>query len=346
MTESYELVIADGEASLMALEIWGALRGLETFSQMVYQLDDDNDGEYYINASYVTDFPRFGYRGFMLDTCRHYMPLDTILKHLDAMAYNKFNVFHWHIVDDQAFPYQSIKFPAMSEKGAYHPVNKIYTQDDVAFVVEYARLRGIRVIPEFDTPGHTYSWGKGIPNLLTECWIVYDKHADFGPIHPIVNSSYEFLEDLFGEIVNVFPDRFVHLGADEVSYACWESNPDVQLFMEQRGWSDSEYNKLEEYYQNRLFDIIIGLGSRFIIWQDPIDNNVTVSNMTVVEVWKDTSLWYKLPPYRDGLEKVTKLGLKAVLSACFYLNYIDYGPDWERFYLCEPTDFNGKNRNI
>ncbi|XP_070537619.1 beta-hexosaminidase subunit alpha-like [Ptychodera flava] len=346
--ESYTLSIDDGQGVLKADEVWGALKGLETFSQMVYQLDDGWGHEYYINKSTVSDFPRFKYRGIMLDTSRHFIPLDIILRNLDAMSYNKFNVFHWHLVDTQSFPYQSKKFPALSDKGAYHPVDMVYTQKDVAEVVEYARLRGIRVVPEFDTPGHMYSWRKGVPNLLTECWadgkprqIVYNKYADYGPINPILNSTYEFLADFFSEIVEVFPDTHLHLGADEVSYECWKSNPDVQQFMSDKGWGEDEYNKLEEYYQDRLFKIIGELGAKYIIWQDPIDNGVSVTDQTVVQVWKDTALWYILPPYREGLQNVTALGLQTILSACWYLNMIDYGPDWHQFFNCEPTDFEG-----
>ncbi|XP_077987384.1 beta-hexosaminidase subunit alpha-like [Glandiceps talaboti] len=338
--ESYTLSIEDGVGSLRAEEVWGVLRGLETFSQMIYQLDDDKGHEYYIKDSAVDDFPRYKYRGIMLDTARHFMPMDTVRKNLDAMAYNKFNVLHWHIVDDQAFPYQSKTFPEMSEKGAYDPVYKVYTQRDVAEVIEYSRLRGIRVIPEFDTPRHMDSWGKGIPNLLTECWANGKPSPPHGPINPILNSTYDFLKQFFSEIVDVFPDTHVHLGADEVSYACWQSNPDIQEFMDTTGWGD-DYHKLEEYYNNKLFDIVTDLGAQYIIWQDPIDSNVTVNDQTVVEVWKDTELWSIFPPFQESLEKVTKLGLQTILSACWYLNYIDYGPNWEKFYLCEPTDFTG-----
>ncbi|XP_033109419.1 beta-hexosaminidase subunit beta-like [Anneissia japonica] len=293
-----------------------------------------------INATSITDYPRYKHRGFLLDTARHYMPLPIILKHLDAMSYNKFNVFHWHLVDHQAFPFVSRVYPELSEKGAYHPQLKVYKPDDVTRVIEYARLRGIRVIPELDTPGHMESWGRSHPEIITMCYENGEPFGRLGTINPIKNETYTFVRNLFREIVEVFSDDFVHLGADEVTYDCWKSNPEIQAFMNDKSWNE-DYSSLEELYQTKLFQIITDLKAKYIIWQDPIDNNVTVNQDTIVQVWKDPSLDPILPPYREGLEKVTKLGLKTILSAPWYLNYISYGPDWKNFYQTEPEDFNG-----
>ena len=139
------------------------------------------------------------------------------------MAANKMNVFHWHIVDDESFPYQSITFPELSEKGAYDPYYHVYTPDIVQDIIEFARLRGIRVIPEFDTPGHSNSWGKAIP-ILTPCYADGKPNGEFGPIDPTNNLTYTFLASFIKELSTVFPDKYLHLGGDEVNFNCWYSS--------------------------------------------------------------------------------------------------------------------------
>ena len=110
----------------------------------------------------IKDRPGFYYRSVLIDTARHYMPIPMIKKHLNAMMYNKFNIFHWHMTDDQSFPFQTDAYPELYKKGAFSS-DHVYTKKDVLDIIEFARVRGIRVIPEFDTPGHTYSWGLSYP---------------------------------------------------------------------------------------------------------------------------------------------------------------------------------------
>ncbi|CAM4541404.1 hypothetical protein PO909_025914 [Leuciscus waleckii] len=328
--ESYELTVDAPSAVLKAANVWGALRGLETFSQLVYE---DDYGVNNINKTDISDFPRFAHRGILLDSSRHFLPLKVILANLEAMAMNKFNVFHWHIVDDPSFPYISRTFPELSQKGAYHPFTHVYTPSDVKMVIEFARMRGIRVIPEFDTPGHTQSWGNGIKDLLTPCYSGSTPSGTFGPVNPILNSSYEFMAQFFKEISTVFPDAYIHLGGDEVDFSCWKSNPDVRKFMEQQGFG-TDYSKLESFYIQRLLDIVAATKKGYMVWQEVFDNGVKLKDDTVVEVWMGNKM-------EEELQNVTGAGFTTILSAPWYLDYISYGQDWQRYYKVEPLSFPG-----
>ncbi|CAF1287035.1 unnamed protein product [Rotaria sordida] len=325
--ESYTLTINGDNGMLESVSIWGAIRGLETFSHIVYP--DENLG-LAINQTVISDFPRFQHRGLLLDTSRHFLPMKILKMNLEAMANSKMNVFHLHIVDDQSFPYESRTFPELSGAGAYNQEH-VYSQNDIADLIEFARQRGIRVVVEFDSPGHTQSWGRVI-DVLTHCYNGGKPTNELGPMDPSRNSTFDFLKKLFSEIANVFPDHYVHLGGDEVNFDCWRSNPDVQAFMRQMEFGN-DYSLLEQYYMQNVVNIVASTGKGYTVWQEIIDNNVTVKADTVVDVWKE--------PYPVELARVTKLGYRTLLSACWYLDYISYGQDWINYYKCDPHNFNG-----
>ncbi|XP_077976592.1 beta-hexosaminidase subunit beta-like isoform X4 [Styela clava] len=331
MNEAYSLNVGL-PSTLMAESVWGILRGLETFSQLLYK---DSTGMVIANQTAIVDYPRFNYRGILLDTSRHFVDIETLKLNLEAMAFNKFNTFHWHIVDSQSFPYFSAKFPDLSRKGSYNPGSNthIYTPSDVQDVIEYARLRGIRVVPEFDTPGHSLSWGPGQPDLLTPCYSNGKPDGTYGPINPIIDANYDFIKELFTEVSSVFPDHYIHLGGDEVSFNCWKSNPDITAWMKQKNMTT--YNQLEQYYIQKVINICEEIGSSYTVWQEVIDNGVKVENDTVVEVWINGK------NLEEEVGNVTKKGFRTVISAPWYLDYISYGQDWKNYYGYEPTNFNG-----
>ncbi|XP_055682109.1 beta-hexosaminidase subunit beta-like [Lutzomyia longipalpis] len=326
MDESYKFTLNNSEAVLESESVWGILRGLESFSQMITPGSDGRS--LMINSSRIEDEPRFSHRGLLLDTSRHFIPLETIKMVLNGMAYNKLNVFHWHIVDDHSFPYESTKFPELSAQGAYHPT-LVYTQNDVAAIIEYARLRGIRVLPEFDTPGHTRSWGVSHPELLTTCYPPYI--GKLGPIDPTKPAVYDFLRELFGEISHVFPEQYFHLGGDEVGFECWSTNPEIVEYMKSKNYT--KYEQLEEEFIQKVVDIIDELKSKSIVWQEVYQNQVRLPQGTVVHVWTGDR--------KKLMSQITRDGLPVLLSACWYLDHLATGGDWTKFYSCDPLDFSG-----
>jgi len=261
--------------------------------------------------------------------------MDTLYEVLEGMSMNKFNVMHWHIVDEQSFPYGSEVLPNLPSKGSYFPTARkhIYSIDQVKSVIEYARQRGIRVIPEFDTPGHVRAWGKGQPGLLTKCC---DKNGTFngnyGPADPTNEENYHFMETLFTELRQVFQDEYIHLGGDEVGYGCWQSNPNITAWMKEQ--NITTYQKLEEYWVKNILDISQKQNFEYVVWEEVFNNGIDIAEKTVVEVWL---------PYNPKSEtyNVTKAGYRAIISAPWYLDLISYGSDWHSYYNYEPLDFNG-----
>ncbi|KAF2354834.1 Glycoside hydrolase family 20 catalytic domain [Trinorchestia longiramus] len=331
-----------GVGSIISMSVWGVLRGLESLSQL---LIPDEEGGFYVYSTQIMDFPRFAHRGFMIDTARHFLPLNKIKEMLDLMGMNKYNVLHWHIVDDQSFPYVSDVYPDLSAQGAWSS-ERVYTAADIADIITYATDRGIRVIPEFDTPGHTLSWGDGQPDLLTECYTEHllpalypcsgSPDGSYGPIDPSKESTYDFLTQLFTEVGSRFPDHYLHLGGDEVPFNCWQSNPAITEFMTQS--NITSYEGLESYYITRLLDIVSNLptANGYMVWQEVFDNNVDLASDTVVHIWKGSGT-----DLQEELASVTAGGFPTLLSSCWYLNRIRYGPDWYSYYECDPHDFTG-----
>ena len=179
----------------------------------------------------IQDKPRFPWRGLMIDVSRHFIPLDVLKRNLDGMSAVKLNVFHWHLSDNQGFRVESKKFPQLQRMGSD---GLFYTQDDVRDLIEYARERGIRVVPEFDMPGHSTAWFVGYPDLASAPgpYSVERKWGVLDPaMNPVENRTYKFLDEFIGEMANLFPDQFFHIGGDEVNGKQWDANPAIQEFM-------------------------------------------------------------------------------------------------------------------
>jgi hexosaminidase len=259
--ESYTLSVTSAGARLTANNPLGVLRGLETWLQLVLS----DAGVPAVPAVSIEDWPRFPWRGLLLDCCRHFMPLPVVKRNLDALAAVKMNVFHWHLTEDQAFRIESRRFPRLHQQGSG---GQFYTQDQVREVLAYARERGIRVVPEFDLPGHTGAWLLGHPELAASPgpfepirkWGIFDVSLD-----PSREEVYAFLEEFLTEMAGLFPDEYLHIGGDEVRGRDWNEN--LQEFLYAHGLRDN--HALQAYFNGRISGILGRLrrGRREASWR-------------------------------------------------------------------------------
>jgi len=319
--ESYQLTVTSTGATLTAPNPLGALHGLETF----YQLIENTPTGWAATAATIDDHPRYPWRGFMLDVSRHFMPLDVIRRNLDGMAAVKLNVFHWHLSDDQGFRVESKRFPKLQQLGSD---GLFYTQAEIRDIVSYAHNRGIRVVPEFDIPGHSTSWFVGYPELaaapgpyrIGRHWGVFD--PAFDPANPKV---YTFLDSFIGEMATLFPDAYFHIGGDEVNGKQWNANrTDIPRFMKaHRLKSDHD---LQAYFNQQILKIVTKYGKRMEGW-DEILNPALPKNI-VIQSWRGMK----------SLDEAARQGYQGILSTGYYLDHIEPS---SKLYLVDPTGAPG-----
>lgn len=243
--EEYHVVIHnDTTWQIHARTYAGFAHAMETFSQLIRPEEDDT---YTIGnvPIFVHDKPVYQHRGVMIDTSRHFLQIDTIYRTLDAMMYNKMNVLHWHITDADSFPLQLKTYPNLTKQGAFSD-RETYSRDDIASIVEYAARRGVSVIPEIDSPGHTWSWGRSdqLKDITLKCDGRYN-----GQFDPTLNLTYEVIENIMREIHEIFPNSIVHFGGDEVERSCWDQRPSIKQWMNEH--NISTYDDLQVYYRQR-----------------------------------------------------------------------------------------------
>jgi hexosaminidase len=300
--ESYSLEVTPSGARLHAATAVGAMRGLGTLQQLV---QSDASG-YFVPAVSIHDTPRFRWRGLMIDCGRHFMPVDVIKRSLDGMAAVKLNVFHWHLSEDQGFRMESRAFPKLAELGSD---GLFYTQEQAREIVAYARDRGIRVVPEFDIPGHSSAWFVGYPDLASGPG-PFHIEREFGVFDPVMDptreGTYKFLDTFIGEMAAIFPDSFMHIGGDENNGVEWKENPRIQAFMREHKLPDTA--ALQNYFNQRLLKILEKHGKHVIGWDEILTPDLPKD--IVVQSWRGF----------DSLATGARNGYSSILSAGYYLN--------------------------
>ncbi len=302
--ESYSLEITRQRAQLSAPSPIGVFRGLETFLQLV-DLDDESFG---VPVVKIEDRPRFAWRGLMIDVCRHWEPIDVVKRNLDAMAALKMNVFHWHLSEDQGFRVESKVFPKLQEMGSD---GKYVTQDQVREVIGYARDRGIRVVPEFDMPGHTTAWFVGYPELASAPG-PYSIERDWGIFNPTMDPTkeevYKFLDAFIGEMAGLFPDEYFHIGGDENNGKQWDASASIQAFKKEHGLPDN--HALQAYFNKRLLEILTKHGKKMIGWDEILHPDLPRS--IIIQSWRGQA----------SLAQAARQGFLGILSNGYYLDYM------------------------
>lgn len=323
VNESYTLdVHLDGTTFIAAKTVWGALHGLETMSQLV----DFNfaTGQYSVSGVpvHIEDEPRFQHRGLLIDSGRHFEPVIHVKALLDSMSYAKMNVLHWHLTEDQSFPIASRVHPELAAKGAYNDFEQ-YTWQDIVDVVKHARLRGIRVIPEFDMPGDTSAWRKSHPEIFAEGCLTESSRGAFDPAK---NETFDFLQATLKDWAEIFPDLFLHLGSDEVPSGCWNNGKDL-AWMKTMGFANT--SEVFNYFVNRMAAISTKLGRQTIFWDEAFLSAKPPQD-AVIQNWHDASL----------MQKIVDAGYRAIFSSNggythgWYLDGL--AATWDNMYVLEP----------
>jgi hexosaminidase len=302
--ESYSLTVAEGGIRLEAATDIGALRGLETLLQLVVL---DENGASLLEVT-ISDEPRFPWRGLMIDSSRHFMPMEVVKRNLDGMAAVKLNVLHWHLVDDQGFRVESLALPKLHELGSD---GLYYTRSQIREILDYAADRGIRVVPEFDLPGHGSAWLTALPELasapgpyeIERSWGIFDP-----TVNPTIEATYTFLDTFITEMAELFDDEFIHIGGDENNGKHWLANPEIVAFMEANGYK--EPLELQRYFNERVLKIMTENGKRMIGWDEIFQDGLPKD--IVIHSWRG----------RESLYEAARLGYSGILSNGYYIDLI------------------------
>lgn len=313
--ESYHLKVSAQGVQLTAKNPLGVLHGLQTVLQLVRVTPQG----FALPAISIDDEPRFPWRGLMIDTGRHFMPLPVIERNLDGMESVKMNVFHWHLSEDQGFRVESKTYPLLQEKGS---AGLYYTQQQIRHIIDYAHDRGIRVVPEFDMPCHTSAWFAGYPQLASAAgpfqiqtrWGIFDPAMD-----PTRESTFQFLDRFLGEMTALFPDAYFHIGGDECNGKQWDANPSVQSFMRAHGMKDNA--TLQSYFTARVQKLVTAHHKIMEGWDEVLQPDTPRD--VLIQSWRGPK----------ALAAAARQGNRGLLSNGYYIDLNQSAAD---HYLADP----------
>jgi hexosaminidase len=324
--ESYHLDIKQNQITINATSDLGALHGLETLLQML----QNNSTSFYFPNSQISDFPRFTWRGLMIDAARHFQPVDVIKRNIDGLAAMKMNVFHWHLVDDQGWRIEMKKHPKLidlASDGMY------YTQEEIKNIVKYADERGILIVPEIDVPGHgsailtaypeigskviTLTGGTAEKNIQGTAIVTYGIERNAGIFSPTLDPSnpktYQLLSELFDEVCPLFPGAYFHIGGDENEGKDWDANPKIQAFKKKNNLTTN--HELQTYFTMQLVPMLKKHGKQLMGWEEILTKNM--SKEAIIHSWRGPNEGVVAG---QSLVDAVKKGYKTVLSNGYYID--------------------------
>ncbi len=346
--EGYMLEINKNSINLSANKAAGIFNGFQTLKQLfpLKQISSKANSKDSIKIAgcIIKDYPRFKWRGLMLDVSRHFFTVDEVKAYLDKMAQYKFNVFHWHLTDDQGWRIEIKSLPKLTEIGAWRverygrfgeerlnpkPGEKatyggFYTQKQIKDIVSYAAERNITIVPEIDVPGHSMAALAAYPDLSTKKEPKFvapgSKFSEWygdgtfkmlieNTLNPTDEKVYEFIDKVFTEIAELFPGEYIHMGGDEAYHGYWDKDPSVQKFMKENDIKDS--HKLQSYFVKRVEKIISSKGKKMIGWDEILEGGL--ADGAAVMSWRGM---------KGGIE-AAKMGHEVVMSPTTYA-YLDY----------------------
>ncbi len=347
--EGYKLTVSPTGIAIQANKPSGLFYGMQSLLQMIPVQATGNAAV--IPACTIEDYPRFGWRGLMLDVSRHFFTVEEVKQYIDLMAQYKLNVFHWHLTDDNGWRIEIKSLPKLTEVGACRverfgvfgeriapkPGEKatdchFYTQEQIKEVVAYAKERFVTVVPEIDVPGHSLAAIAAYPNLsITGEKQMVNPGSKFSEwygngtfkmlldntLNPSDEKVYDFLDKVFGEVAALFPGTYIHAGGDECYHGYWEKSPEVQVFMKKNSLKD--VHALQSYFMQRTAKIIESKGKKMIGWDEILDGGLAEG--AAVMSWRGM---------KGGVE-AAKQGHPVVMSPTTfaYLDYMQADPQLE-----------------
>ena len=341
--ESYQLEIKSNKIVINATTDLGALHALETLLQML----QNNSTSYYFPTAMITDFPRFTWRGLMIDVARHFQPVDVIKRNLDAMAAVKMNVFHWHLVDDQGWRIEIKKHPKLTKMASD---GNYYTQEEIKNIVKYADIRGILVVPEIDVPGHAtailtaypelgsktsnFNNGTSESKMQSSPLTTYSIERNAGIFTPTLDPSnpktYQFLNDIFDEVCPLFSGNYLHIGGDENEGKDWNANVKIQEFKKKNKLANN--HELQTYFTMQLIPMLQKHKKELMGWEEIMTKNM--SKNAIIHSWKGSNEGMAMG---GSLITAAKNGYKTVLSNGYYIDLMQSVAD---HYLNDPIPEN------